>query len=172
MNIKELRDKNKPIVKMRIVAVDYSMATKSMDIFFSGCDAEPRCTGCHNPEAWDFNVGKDWKQWIFQINDNVKKFGAMFDKFFLLGGEPLAQDPEEFAKIVSALKEYGKELWLFTHYELDEIPDDTKAQFNYIKTGRYLPELSTYDNISYGVRLATSNQKVHKRGVDYLVEKK
>ena len=146
-----------------IVAIDYSMATRSMDIFFSGCDAEPRCEGCHNPEAWDFNVGKDWKQWIFQINDNVKKFGPMFDKFFLLGGEPLAQDPEQFMLFLDAIGEYKKELWLFTHYELKEIKPVVRKRFDYIKTGRYLPELSTNDNICYGVKLATSNQKIWKQ---------
>lgn len=148
---------------MNIVAIDYSMATKSMDIFFSGCDAEPRCDGCHNPEAWDFNVGKDWKQWIFQINNNVKKFGPMFDKFFLLGGEPLAQDPKQFILFLDAIKEYKKEIWLFTHYELDEIESAVRRRFDYIKTGRYLPELSTDKNICYGVRLATSNQKIWKQ---------
>lgn len=152
---------------MNIVAIDYSMATKSMDIFFSGCDAEPRCQDCHNPEAWDFNVGKDWKQWLFQINDNVIKFGTMFDKFFLLGGEPLAQDQAQFSNFIACIKEYKKEIWLFTHYELKEIDKSVKKQFDYIKTGRYLPELSTNDNICYGVRLATSNQKIWKRGVDY-----
>lgn len=167
MNIEELKKANMHKVKMRIVAIDYSMATQSMDIFFSGCDAEPRCEGCHNPEAWDFNVGKDWKQWIFQINDNMIKFGPMVKKFFILGGEPLAQDPDEFSKFIACVKEYKKELWLFTHYELNEIDESVKKQFDYIKTGRYLPELSTNDNICYGVRLATSNQKIYKRGVDY-----
>ena len=68
-----------------IIAIDYSMATQSMDIFFSGCNMGKHCPGCHNAEAWDFNVGKDWKQWIFQINDNVKKFGPMIKRIFIIG---------------------------------------------------------------------------------------
>ncbi len=152
---------------MNIVCIDYSMATKSFDIFFSGCNASPKCKDCHNPESWDFSCGKDWKQWLFQINDNVKRFGGMFDKFFILGGEPLDQNSEELSKFVACLKEYNKELWLFTRYELDDIDESVKKQFNYIKTGRYIPELTVSDNICYNVRLATSNQKIWKQGVDY-----
>lgn len=152
---------------MNIVTIDFSMATKSMDIFFSGCDAQPFCQDCHNPEAWDFNCGTDWTLWTDKIIYNVEHFGAMFDKFFLLGGEPLAQDKEQFNKFLDIIENCGKEIWLFTHYELNEISDKLKERFDYIKTGRYLPELSTKDNICYGVSLATANQKIWKREVDY-----
>ena len=64
------------------------------------------------------------------------------------------------------MKEYHKELWLFTRYELDDIDPKTRKVFDYIKTGRYLPELSTKDNICFGVRLATSNQCVWKQTFD------
>ena len=38
---------------------------------------------------------------------------------------------------------------------------------DYIKCGKYIPELTTDDNIQYGVHLATSNQRIYKCGVDY-----
>ena len=104
------------------------------------------------------------------FKDGKKTFvvdGTVIDKFFILGGEPLDQDPDEFSLFIAGLKEFGKEIWLFTRFELDEIPEVTKKQFDYIKTGRYLRELSREDNVSCGVKLATSNQKIHKRGVDY-----
>lgn len=146
---------------MNIVVTDYSMATRSYDIFFSGCAAEPKCTGCHNPEAWDFNCGTPWRQWIFKINDDVLKFGALIDKFFILGGEPLDQDPEEFSNFIDAISEYGKELWLFTRYEFDEIDESVKKKFAYIKCGPYKPELSVDNYVCCGVKLATSNQKIY-----------
>ena len=151
---------------MNIVAIDYSMATQSIDIFLSGCNADPKCQDCHNPESWDFNCGKDWKQWIFEINNNMRKFGPMIKRIFILGGEPLDQEPEPFSFFIEAMKEYHKELWLFTRYELDDIDPKTRKVFDYIKTGRYLPELSTKDNICFGVRLATSNQRVWKQTFD------
>ena len=122
--------------KMNIVCIEYSMSAASLDIFFSGCNAQPKCPGCYNTEAWDFNVGNDWKQWIFQINDNILKFGGMIKAIRLFGGEPLDQDPDEFSQFVSAIKEYKRPLWLFTRYELHERNKDTKEQFDYIKTER------------------------------------
>jgi glutaminase len=38
---------------------------------------------------------------------------------------------------------------------------------DYIKTGRYIPELKVNENVHYGINLATSNQKIYKKGIDY-----
>lgn len=153
--------------KLKIITTDYSMATRSYDIFFSGCAANPRCENCHNAEAWDFNQGTDWKKHVLKISKDLKQFSTLIDKFFILGGEPLDQDLDELYLCMDALKEFGKELWLFTRFELDEIPEEAKQVFDYIKCGRYLPELSTDNNIHYGVKLATANQRIYKKGVDY-----
>ena len=166
-DIDKLIEQQRKASRMKIVARDYSMTTRSYDIFLSGCKANPKCQDCHNPESWSFDCGTNWIEHILPIHKDLQKFGTVIDKFFILGGEPLDQDPDEFSLFIAGLKEFGKEIWLFTRFELDEIPEVTKKQFDYIKTGRYLPELSTEDNVSYGVKLATSNQKIHKRGVDY-----
>ena len=147
---------------MNIVAKDYSMATKSYDIFFSGCKAIPFCEDCHNPEAWDFKCGTDWNLHKSEIAENVKLFNTLIDKIFLLGGEPLDQDRGEFLECVDFLHSLNKELWLFTRFDITEIPNDLQQKFAYIKCGRYLPELSTNNNIQYGVSLATSNQYIVK----------
>lgn len=39
--------------------------------------------------------------------------------------------------------------------------------FDYIKIGLYKEELSTINHIEYGVTLASSNQHIYKKGVDY-----
>ena len=152
---------------MNVLCIDYSMATQSLDIFFSGCNMGHHCPGCHNSEAWDFSVGSDWSKWIEKINKNLAEFGPMISRVFILGGEPLDQDQNELKKFLGELRLSGKELWLFTRYELEDISSEVKQIFDYIKTGPYREDLTVKDNISYGVRLATSNQKVHKKGVDY-----
>lgn len=152
---------------MKIVARDFSMATRSYDIFLSGCRANPKCTDCHNPEAWSFDCGTNWLEHIVAINKDVKQFGNVIDKFFILGGEPLDQDPEEFSMLIAGLREYGKEIWLFTRFELDDIPENTKQAFDYIKTGPYRPELSVDNYVCDGVKLSTKNQRINKRGRDY-----
>jgi len=147
---------------MRIVAKDYSMATKSYDIFFSGCNMTVHCEDCHNPEAWDFNCGTDWKGHIQEIKENINLFGPIIDKIFLLGGEPLDQDRTDFLECVDFLRSLGKEIWLFTRFDIKEIPEELQQKFDYIKCGMYIPKLTVSDNIQYGVQLATSNQYIVK----------
>lgn len=162
VDIEKIQEDLRLASKMKIVARDYSMATRSYDIFLSGCKANPKCEGCHNPEAWSFDCGTPWISHILPIHKDLKEFGNIVDKFFIMGGEPLDQDPEEFSLFIAGLREFGKEIWLFTRFEFDEIDDKVKQQFDYIKTGAYRPELSTDDNCIYGVKLATSNQTIHK----------
>lgn len=153
---------------MNIITIDYSMATQSLDIFFSGCAMGSHCPGCHNSEAWDFSVGTPWLDWASKIQYNLREFDGMIKRVFFLGGEPLDQDARELRNFLDEIDWYEKELWLFTRYDLGQVPEDLMERFDYIKTGPYLESLATTDNISYGVRLATSNQKVNKRGVEYL----
>lgn len=153
--------------KLKIITTDYSMATRSYDVFFSGCKMGKHCPGCHNSEAWDFNVGTDWKKHILKISKDLKQFGSLIDKFFILGGEPLDQDLDELYLCMGALKEFGKELWLFTRRELDEVPEEAKQIFDYIKCGPYKEELTADHHVFYGVKLATANQRIYKKGVDY-----
>lgn len=147
---------------MKIITTDYSMATRSYDIFFSGCKANPRCKDCHNPESWDFSFGVDWREKQDKIKADLETFSSVIDKVFILGGEPLDQDECEFLLFLDWLRELNKEIWLFTRFELEEIPVYIKSRVDYIKTGRYKPELSTNDNVQFGVRLATSNQNIYK----------
>ena len=155
---------------MNIVTVDYSMATQSYDIFFSGCKMTIHCQDCHNEEAWDFNCGTRYDLWLKKIGSDFKAFGGIIKKIFLLGGEPLDQDREELLEFIRILREdldIKHDIWLFTRFELNTIPDEIKQHFSHIKCGMYRPELSTNDNIQYGVKLATSNQKIYARGIDY-----
>jgi anaerobic ribonucleoside-triphosphate reductase activating protein len=98
---------------------------------------------------------------------DLRTFRSVIKKIFILGGDPLDQDPTEFKKFMEWINLYDYEIWLFTIYEINEISDETKALFDYIKCGRYLPEQSTENNIQYGVKLATANQNIYKRGEHY-----
>lgn len=75
----------------------------------------------------------------------------------------MEQDHEHFMLFMTALKEYGKEMWLFTRFSLAEVPDDVKELFDYIKCGPYLEEYTVDNYYSHGVKLATSNQKVYSK---------
>ena len=81
------------------------------------------------------------------------------------------QNLSEFITFCIELKQdTEKKLWLFTRYELPEVKDKLKEYiklFNYIKCGKYIPELSAKDYIQQGIQLATTNQKIYQLGKDY-----
>ena len=78
----------------------------------------------------------------------------------IFGGEPLDQNENELLGLLSDLKHLNKKVWLFTRFEIDEVSESIKFYCDYIKTGRYIPEFKCEDNIQYGIKLATSNQKI------------
>ena len=86
----------------------------------------------------------------------------------VFGGEPLDQPYVDLKRLIEFLKTTKKTLWLFTRYSLEEVLSNTIfSSFDYIKCGCYNQNLITDNNIQYGIKLATSNQKIYKRGVDY-----
>jgi anaerobic ribonucleoside-triphosphate reductase activating protein len=153
---------------MNIVSTQYTLSTKSLEIYLAGCSGQPKCKNCHNPELWDFNIGEDWKSRFLDIINKCNNFIDVLDNIMIFGGEPLDNDKYEVIDFLEELNtETTLDIWLFTRYELDEIDNDIKHMCNYIKCGRYIEELSTDDNIQYGIKLATSNQHIYKKGIDY-----
>ena len=89
-------------------------------IFFSGC--RRHCKGCHNPEAQDFNYGKEYTEddidQILTLARNVGDGGIT-----LTGGHPLEPENNEFAyEMVKKAKEYNLNVWLYTGYVFEQIP--------------------------------------------------
>lgn len=89
-------------------------------IFFSGC--RRHCKGCHNPEAQDFNYGKEYTEddidKILILARNVGDSGIT-----LTGGHPLEPENYEFAyEMVKKAKEYNLNVWLYTGYVFEQIP--------------------------------------------------
>jgi len=149
---------------MKIYTIDYSFATRSIDIFISGCSASPKCENCHNPELWDFNIGEEYnKNQLDTIGKYITDYGNIIDNIFIVGGEPLDQPVETLRHLLKQLNTlHDKPIWLFTRYSLSEVPSNIRHYCTYIKTGRYKPEHICKNNVQYGVKLATSNQQIHK----------
>lgn len=154
---------------MNILATQFTLATKSFEIYISGCAGNPHCKGCHNPLSWDFNLGEQFNEDYFKLNikNKVEEFDNLISNIMIFGGEPLDNDHNELFKLLQMLKTLNKPIWLFTRYELEDVPKFIKCHCDYIKCGKYIPELTTDNNIQYGIKLATSNQKIYKDGIDY-----
>ncbi len=152
---------------MNILSTSYTLKYKSFDIYLAGCKGNPHCEGCQNPESWNFNQGTYYKEMLDNIKTKINDFGNMIENIMIFGGEPLDQPINQLTKFLIFLKQFNKNIWLFTRYEFKDISDIIKVYCDYIKCGRYIKDLKTDDNIQYGIKLATSNQKIYKRGVDY-----
>lgn len=153
---------------MKIASTQYSINTKSLEIYLSGCNGNPKCEQCHNPELWDFDIGKEYSDKYFEtLRKKVSVFDSMIDNIFVLGGEPLDQNIIKFKHMIKDLRKLNKKLWLFTRYEITEIDKEIKNAFDYIKTGKYIMQLQVEDNVQYGIKLASANQKIYKKGKDY-----
>ena len=123
---------------MRIVSTQYTLLTKSFEIYLSGCDGE--CGDeCHTKELWEFNQGEYFTNRMIKVRDKVKTFNTLIDWIWVLGGEPLLQDHEDLIELLNNIRSMGKLVVLFTRFELDQIPEEIKSLVNYIKTGKYDP---------------------------------
>ena len=147
---------------MKIASTQYTLQHKALEIYLSGCDGH--CgRGCHNQELWDFDIGNDYSSELPKIVKKAKDFKGLIDNLWILGGEPLLQEHIELMDLIHELKNTDKKIWLFTRYDIEEIPSYIKDICDYIKCGRYIPELVCDDNVQYGVKLSTSNQIIYKK---------
>lgn len=157
---------------MNIAYIDYSLKTKSLDIYVSGCDA-PHCVGCHNPELWSFDVGEELIKGWLKIERYLNKFNKLINNVMIFGGEPLDQYPDDLDWLLTSLNNRKfifndkYDIWLFTRYKFEKVPVYIKRHCDYIKCGKYVEELKVDDNVQFGIKLVTSNQKIYKRGYDF-----
>ena len=153
---------------MRILATQYTLSTKSLEIYVAGCNGQPHCKNCHNPESWNFDNGDLYTTDKFlAIKEKIDDNPLLIKNIMIFGGEPLDQDKVELLILLQTLKTLNLPIWIFTRYDITEVYDFVKEYCDYIKCGRYIEELKTDNNIQYGIKLATSNQKIYKKGVDY-----
>lgn len=155
---------------MNIASTQFSLNHNSFEIYVSGCDGI--CgSQCHNFELRDFSLGSPYLGELSHIMDVIDDADILIDRIWILGGEPLLQNHLELLDMLKILKNRfpDKELWVWTRFEIEEINKDILKTIDYVKTGRYLPQLKTDSNQQYDINLATSNQKIFKIGVDYLI---
>ena len=88
-------------------------------IYFAGC--KHHCKGCHNPESWDFNGGKDMTiDEIFKVIEN-NKFNVTYS-----GGDPLFQNLDDLVILSKKIHNIGLNIWLYTGFTIEELKKDSK----------------------------------------------
>lgn len=141
----------------------------ALSVFTQGCPH--KCTGCFNPETWDFEGGQEIDQDTLMetILTNLQKNGVKRN-LSILGGEPLA--PQNLPFIIELIKQTkvkypDTKIYLWTGYIFDELPPSTQMILseycNTIIDGPFDIEQRDLSLKLCGSR----NQRVLRKGVDF-----
>lgn len=89
-------------------------------IYFAGC--QHHCPGCHNPQSWDANAGREMSMddIIAVVEDNG--FNVTFS-----GGDPLFQ-LEGITELAKRLRALGYTIWCYTGYTFEQIISRPECQ--------------------------------------------
>lgn len=92
-------------------------------IYVSGCSH--KCKGCHNPESWDLNKGRELnKTYIEEIKEEILS-SSITTGITISGGDPLM--PENrlgTLYLLNRLSNLGKDIRLYTGYTFGELLEE------------------------------------------------
>lgn len=119
------------------------------------------CKGCFNQHLKDMPTQEKESQAIIgEIKLNP------FIQGIILGGLEWSEQPEEMMELVMVALKNSLQVMIYSglKYEIfiSKFPQLEGLDI-YIKCGEYNTQLNTNENIQYGIKLATSNQKIYKR---------
>lgn len=122
-------------------------------IYFAGC--KHHCPGCHNPQTWSFDAGKDMSQQ--EIIDHIVEND--FDVTFS-GGDPMYQS-SDIIPLAKQIKSMGKTIWCYTGFLFEEIlssPEMSKLlpYIDVVVDGLFVESLKDTELIFRG----SSNQRI------------
>ena len=117
-----------------IIYNDFSAAPGVCLTFFTqGCPH--RCKGCHNPETWDFDGGKEF---TYETMSSILH-GLIANEFkrdlCIMGGEPLCPENLYLVKgIVSTVRVFvpGIKIYIWTGYTYEELLKSDNEDLKFI----------------------------------------
>lgn len=137
----------------------------------SSCDCKFNCQDCFNQSIKYLpTINSPAEEIIKEVKENI------FNKGIILAGLEWSLQINEAQQLASLAKEHSLYVMLYTGNTLSEISricDSTKyglKYFDYIKCGRYDAFVKTINHEEYGVVLASKNQHIYKKGIDYCLE--
>ena len=113
-------------MKIKIANILYETMTDGVgirtSIYAQGCSHH--CEGCHNPQTWDINGGKE-----YEINELFKIIASEeFSNVTFSGGDPLFQI-EAFTELAKMIKnKTNKTIWCYTGYTYEQVRESAKMR--------------------------------------------
>lgn len=130
------------------------------------------CSGCHNPQTWDFNGGEELPKDIFQQIDSAITANGIKRNFSILGGEPFCEENINltYAVLAHVRQQFpGITIYAWTGYELEQLlhrdatTDAALALINVLVDGPYIAEQR---DITLPLR-GSRNQRILYKGKDF-----
>lgn len=105
----------------------------SVTFFTQGCPH--RCKGCHNPETWDFEGGKDFTPKVLDEIYKALSANGIKRNFCVMGGEPLCEENLFLTYLV--IKEVkthfpNVKIYVWTGYYYDELKHISDPKIGHI----------------------------------------
>lgn len=125
-------------------------------IYLAGC--YHRCPGCHNPQSWDMNGGKEME--VDEIVEILKQSGHT--KFTITGGDPFYQPIGLLELVVRIRKEIpGSNIWCYTGFLFEDLLDREEMvlilkNIDVLVDGPFIQELRD-ESLTYR---GSSNQRI------------
>lgn len=147
---------------MRIARIFFPVKTlgpgNRVGIWTAGCNRE--CSGCANPELWDFNGGgaievKDILQAVYNL---TLRDSPKIDGITITGGEPFLQ-ALELQKLVLGLQMLTQDILVYTGYmreELQQYEETIIKQIAVLVDGPYIQNQNETHPL-----MGSQNQRIH-----------
>jgi anaerobic ribonucleoside-triphosphate reductase activating protein len=148
-----------------IIENDFTAAPGvSVSFFTQGCPH--RCVGCHNPETWDFNGGKDFTS---EVLDNIiaaLTANGLKRNLCIMGGEPLCEQNISLTHLViSNVKEKIQDVkvYIWTGYIYENLLKNASSELQKILAETDVlidgPYIESLRDITLPMR-GSSNQRI------------
>lgn len=128
-------------------------------------DCHNHCPDCFHQDRFDIPIYEDDSVDLIAI---VKE--NPFSQGIVLGGFEWTEQYDECLDIIEKAELAGLEVILYTHYTIEDISTKYSELLNhkglYIKCGEYDNTKLSQNHTSYGVPLASTNQRIYRVGDD------
>lgn len=155
-----------------IIPNDLSAAPGVCVTFFTqGCPHH--CPGCHNPETWDYEGGKEFEGNTIERIEQYLTANGIHRDLCIMGGEPLCPDNQFLTLLIcNTIKDKlpDTKIYIWTGYTLEELNKDSNTRISQIleKTDVIIdgPYIAAERDITLPMR-GSRNQRILYKGIDY-----
>lgn len=156
-------------MKIKYKALEHERIEDSpfVGCLISAINCNFNCKNCFNQSLKDLPtlVNEDIDI-IKEIKQNIFNQGVIF------AGLEWTLQPTELFSLATISHSYELQTMLYTGNTFEYLQKYCSIRylgdyFDFIKCGTYEEDLKTINHIEYGVTLASSNQHIYKKGIDY-----